>query len=160
MNRRPIIPNHWKTIDYAEVIRWLPHRYPFLMVDRAVVNPDPEHFEACAWKGVTSTEPYFQGHFPDRPVMPGVLLIEAIAQTAALAALWHQEKTNTARIMYLISIEHARFRGVVTPGTCLLIHAWLDRRRSRFVWFRGRVWDEQRIVAEARLSSTLADQDR
>ena len=154
---RPTVPGDWPRLDHAEITRLLPHRYPFLLVDRAAVNPDPDRWEGFGWKGVTVNEPYFPGHFPGTPLVPGVLLIEAIAQVAALSVLWHQDEGLAGRIMYLLGVENARIRATVTPGTCLMIHAWVDRRRHRFIWFRGRIWDGDRVVAEARISSTLAE---
>ena len=151
MKQRPVVPETWAVLSPPEVQRLLPHRYPFLMIDRGYLNPDA--FECIAFKAVTFNEPYFPGHFPGEPLMPGVLMIEAMAQAAALTYLWRYPEYS-GQTMYLLGVDQARFRMKVSPGQLLLIHAWLDRQRGPFLWFRGRIWVDDAVAAEARLSTS------
>ncbi len=151
MTTKPTISADWQYLDTHTVLSLLPHRYPILLVDRAYVHP---HDCACLGiKNLTVNEPVFQGHFPNEPLMPGVYLIEAIAQTAALAVLIRHPHMQ-GRSIYLLGVEQARFRQKVLPGDRLEIYAWLDRQRGSFLWFRGRIWVDDRVVAEARISTS------
>ena len=154
--QRPVPDDTWIRLGPVEVRELLPHRYPFLMVDRVAIHPDAGQPKALGWKGVTQNEPFFEGHFPNEPVMPGVLLVETIAQVAALSVLWHRRASAAGALMYLLSIDQARIRDRVVPGTLLEIYAYLERQRGRFVWFKGHIWDGDRMIAEARIASTLA----
>ncbi|MFT6263097.1 MAG: 3-hydroxyacyl-[acyl-carrier-protein] dehydratase, partial [Dasania sp.] len=113
-------------IGYKEISRMIPHRYPFLLIDK-VLDLKP-YKSAIGLKNVTINEPFFQGHFPKHPVMPGVLIVEAMAQTAGVHVIWsmENEKPETAgleRLVYFMSVESAKFRKPVEPGDQLYIHA-------------------------------------
>jgi 3-hydroxyacyl-[acyl-carrier-protein] dehydratase len=150
MRAKPEVTTAWVALDAGQVQALLPHRYPFLMVDRAFLHPD--RWEALGFKGVTYNEPFFPGHFPQEPVLPGVLMVEAIAQVAALTVLWRHPEARH-RPIYLLGIEQARFRQKVVPGHLLEVHAWRERQRGMFVWFKGVIWVGDQVVAEARLST-------
>jgi 3-hydroxyacyl-[acyl-carrier-protein] dehydratase len=120
------------TMDIQEVMRRLPHRYPFLLVDRVIECVPKQSIRAL--KNVTITEPFFQGHFPGRPVMPGVLMLEALAQTAGIlafvtAGIYPTEKTQ----IYFVGIDKARFRRPVVPGDQIILKATLERA-LRGIW--------------------------
>ena len=130
-------------IDIARIMRMIPHRYPFLMIDRVV---DVVSGESCVGvKNVTINEPFFQGHFPQRPVMPGVLVIEAMAQTAAVIVVEKLGVENQGKLVYFMTIEEARFRRPIGPGDQIRIHCRKERSR-------GNVW---KFSAEARVDGTL-----
>ncbi|NBP97829.1 MAG: 3-hydroxyacyl-[acyl-carrier-protein] dehydratase FabZ, partial [Burkholderiaceae bacterium] len=113
-------------IDIHRILKLLPHRYPFLLVDR-VIELDPGK-TIKALKNVTMNEPFFQGHFPDFPVMPGVLIIEALAQTAAL--LTFSEEHDPEDVYYFAGIDGARFKRIVLPGDQLIMHATFERGKA------------------------------
>jgi len=132
-----------KTIDINRIVEMIPHRYPFLMVDRVIdVVPDQS---ATGVKNVTINEPFFQGHFPQRPIMPGVLIIESMAQTAAVLVVETLGESAEGKLVYFMSVDSARFRKPVQPGDQLLIHVRKERSR-------GNVW---RFSAEAKVGDTL-----
>jgi 3-hydroxyacyl-[acyl-carrier-protein] dehydratase len=132
-----------KTIDIGRITQMIPHRYPFLMIDRVV---DLVSGESCVGiKNVTINEPFFQGHFPQRPVMPGVLVIEAMAQTAAVIVVEKLGAESEGRLVYFMTIEEARFRRPIGPGDQVRIHCRKERSR-------GNVW---KFSAEARVDGTL-----
>jgi 3-hydroxyacyl-[acyl-carrier-protein] dehydratase len=132
-----------KTIDIGRITQMIPHRYPFLMIDRIV---DLVSGESCVGiKNVTINEPFFQGHFPQRPVMPGVLVIEAMAQTAAVIVVEKLGTESEGRLVYFMTIEQARFRRPIGPGDQVRIHCRKERSR-------GNVW---KFSAEARVDGTL-----
>jgi 3-hydroxyacyl-[acyl-carrier-protein] dehydratase len=142
--------------DVLQVMRILPHRYPMLMVDRVVeIEPD---VKAVGIKNVTINEPQFEGHFPGRPIMPGVMLVEAMAQTAAvLVARSDLSLVPENKIVYLMSIETARFRKPVTPGDVLVVHVAKKRRRGNAWKFDGRCTVDGQVVAEATFGAMAAD---
>jgi 3-hydroxyacyl-[acyl-carrier-protein] dehydratase len=142
-------------LDIEEIMRLLPHRPPFLLVDR-VVALEP-NVRLVAVKGVTMNEPFFQGHFPARPVMPGVLILEALAQAAALLAMKSLPPDLGPKLTYLMGIDGARFRRPVVPGDRLELEVVITRQK-------GAVWKEQgtarvdgQIAAEAEFMAMLAD---
>ena len=121
-------------VDVAGIMEMIPHRYPFLLVDRVVdIQIDRS---AVGIKNVTINEAFFQGHFPRNPVMPGVLIVEAMAQTAAVLVVRSLGKGAAGKLVYFMTIENARFRKPVTPGDQLRIHVAKDRSRGN-VWGRG-----------------------
>jgi 3-hydroxyacyl-[acyl-carrier-protein] dehydratase len=141
-------------VDIGGVMRMLPHRYPFLMIDR-VVALEPER-SAVGIKNVTINEPFFPGHFPTHPVMPGVLVIEAMAQTAALLAFeTAQARLAEREIIYFAGIDDARFKRPVVPGDQLIMRAELERQ-LRGVWkFSAVAHVGEQLAAEARLMCTM-----
>ncbi len=143
--------------DIARIMRAIPHRYPFLMIDR-VLELVPGH-SAVGVKNVSINEPFFQGHFPNHPVMPGVLIIESMAQTAAVLVVETLGAGAAGKIVYFMSIEGAKFRRPVVPGDQLRIH--VNKLRHR-----GNVWKFQAIarvdgtdVAEATYAAMIMDTD-
>ncbi|MFN0218903.1 MAG: 3-hydroxyacyl-ACP dehydratase FabZ [Hyphomicrobium sp.] len=141
--------------DIARVMKLLPHRYPFLMVDRMY---DMKGDESCVGvKNVTINEPFFQGHFPQYPVMPGVLIIEGLAQTAGALCVSTIEENYQAELVYFMGIDNAKFRKPVLPGDQLHYHVKKIRNRGRVWRFRGVAMVNGHVVAEAEISAMLAD---
>ena len=142
-------------LDIARIMRAIPHRYPMLMIDRVedvVLNES-----AIGVKNVTVNEQFFQGHFPDHPVMPGVLIIEAMAQTSAVLVVESLGEASAGRLVYFMTIESAKFRRPVVPGDQLRIHVARERRR-------GNVWKFKAVarvagvdVAEATYAAMILD---
>src|SRR5919106_2689317 len=125
------------TIDIMQIMEMIPHRFPFLMVDRVVdLKPDES---AVGIKNVSINEPYFQGHFPRQPVMPGVLIIESMAQTAAVLVVVTLEGAAAGKLVYFMTLEDARFRKPVFPGDTLRVHVTKLRNRGNVWKFRGEV---------------------
>ncbi|MEK6607764.1 MAG: 3-hydroxyacyl-ACP dehydratase FabZ [Myxococcota bacterium] len=154
------------TLDIDAILRILPHRYPFVLVDR-VIGCDPGKRIVCI-KNVTFNEPHFAGHFPGQPVMPGVLIVEALAQAGALLAAsarptgrpHAQAGFDAARqIIYLLGIDKVRFRAAVRPGDRLELEVVPLRIGSKVWKMRGVARVEGRTVAEAELLATIADRD-
>ena len=143
------------SIDIDGVMRMIPHRYPFLMIDR-IVDLIPGT-EATGIKNVSINEPYFQGHFPSRPVMPGVLLIEAMAQTAAVVVVHSLGPQSEGRLVYFMSVESARFRKPVFPGDTLHVHVSRQRNRANVWKFAGEAKVDGVLVAEAVYTAMILD---
>ena len=137
-------------MNIHQVLEYLPHRYPFLLVDR-VLSCEPGK-EICALKNVSANEPFFNGHFPRYPVMPGVLIIEALAQAAAiLSFLTMNEKPDDNSLYYFVGIDNARFKKPVLPGDALHLHVVLDKH-MRGVWrYNAQAKVEGELVAAAQL---------
>lgn len=147
MSDGPVLP-----LDVTAIMRLLPHRYPFLLVDRVIEFSG----ESCrAIKNVTINEPFFVGHFPGHPVMPGVLILEAMAQTAAVHACLKLGKQAGEQAFYLVSMDKARFRKPVVPGDQLVLTTSLLRGRGRIWKFRGEVHVAGQLVSEAEFMATL-----
>jgi UDP-3-O-[3-hydroxymyristoyl] N-acetylglucosamine deacetylase/3-hydroxyacyl-[acyl-carrier-protein] dehydratase len=138
-------------LDTAAIQRILPHRFPFLLVDR-IVELIPER-RAVGIKNVTINEPFFQGHFPNRPVMPGVMIIEALAQISGILMLNRPE--NLGKYAYFIAMDKVKFRRVVLPGDSLLLEAEVIKLRSKSGLMRTRALVEGKVVAEADLMFAL-----
>src|SRR6266446_10713984 len=141
----------------AEIMRILPHRYPFLLVDR-VIEVDPDK-RIVALKNVSINEPFFNGHFPGAPVMPGVLTIEAMAQAGAILGLLErkpEELKNT--LVYFMGIDEARFRRPIVPGDQMRIVAEVLRRKSIIWKMQGQVYVGNELAAEATLLSSIGQQ--
>lgn len=142
-------------LDIQRIMQMLPHRYPFLMIDRLVdIVPGKS---AVGIKNVSANEPCFQGHFPNQPIMPGVLIIESMAQTAASLVVYSLGSEAEGKLVFFMSIENARFRRPVTPGDRLLVY--VEKRHSRAnVWkFRGVAKVNDQVMAEATYSAMLLD---
>jgi 3-hydroxyacyl-[acyl-carrier-protein] dehydratase len=143
------------TADILRVLQLLPHRYPFIMVDRIY---DMDRDESCVGvKNVTINEPFFQGHFPAFPVMPGVLIIEGIAQTAGALCVSNIEENYRADLVYFMGIDKAKFRKPVLPGDQLHYHLKKIRSRGRVWRYFGEARVDGQVVAEAEISAMLAD---
>ncbi|WP_173978320.1 3-hydroxyacyl-ACP dehydratase FabZ [Magnetospirillum sp. UT-4] len=144
-----------KVIDIGRIMEMIPHRYPFLMVDKVIdVFPDRS---AVGIKNVTINEPFFQGHFPSRPVMPGVLIIEAMAQTAAVLVVETLGPSAEGKLVYFMSVENARFRKPVGPGDQLAIHVFKERSRGNVWKFRGEAKVGETLMAEATYAAMILD---
>jgi 3-hydroxyacyl-[acyl-carrier-protein] dehydratase len=141
------------TIDIHRILQMIPHRYPFLLVDR-VLDVVPGE-SAVGLKNVTMNEPHFQGHFPDRPVMPGVLIVEAMAQTAAVIVVSHLGTESEGKLVYFMSIENARFRKPVEPGDQLMIHCKKERQRGNVWKFFAEAKVDGVVVAEASYTAMI-----
>jgi 3-hydroxyacyl-[acyl-carrier-protein] dehydratase len=133
--------------DILTIKRMIPHRYPFLLIDR-VVNIEPAR-SAVGIKNVSVNEPYFEGHFPVRPVMPGVLIIEAMAQTSAVLVVQTLDLLDSNLLVYFMGIDEAKFRHVVQPGDRLDLHVTVIRGRSKVWKFRGEAKVGDMLCAEA-----------
>lgn len=144
------------SMDITEILRYLPHRYPFLLIDRVLAYEPGKSIEAL--KNVTINEPFFVGHFPHHPVMPGVLIIEAMAQAAAiLSFVTMGAKADNKSIYYFVGIDNARFKRPVTAGDSLRITVNLTRH-VRGIWkFSALARVEDVVAAEAELMCTVRD---
>lgn len=144
--------------DHGWDLRWvmsvLPHRYPFLLVDR-VLELEPGK-RVLALKNVTVNEPYFQGHFPGHPVVPGVLLVEGMAQAGGLLLL-HDHEERDGKILYFTSIEKARFRRPVVPGDQVRYEVEVLQKRSRYAKLAGKVMVGETLAADAVIASAMVD---
>ena len=155
MNDRPMPRQEVATKDVMEIMRMIPHRYPFLMIDRVVdIIPD---VSAIGVKNVSINEPFFQGHFPRQPVLPGVLIIEAMAQTAAVFVVETLEGAAAGKLVYFMTVDNARFRRPVFPGDVLKIHVSKIRNRKNVWKFRGEARVEGTLMAEATYSAMIMD---
>lgn len=142
------------SFDIQEIMKLLPHRYPFLLVDR-VIECD-EQRRIVAIKNVTINEPFFQGHFPGVPVMPGVLQIEAMAQVGGI--LINRINNAGERVPFFMSIDNAKFRRVVKPGDQLRIEITITTLKSKVAKFSGKVLVDGEVASEADLMCMLTDQ--
>ena len=142
--------------DIARIMKLLPHRYPFLLIDK-MIDMDGEE-SGTAIKNVTINEPFFQGHFPGKPVMPGVLLVEAMAQAAGALVLNHLGEEHAGKLVFFMSIDKARFRKPVLPGDVVHFHVKLSNKRAP-VW---KYWAEAHVdgkkVAEAEIGAMLMNE--
>jgi 3-hydroxyacyl-[acyl-carrier-protein] dehydratase len=146
-----------KTFDVQQILKYLPHRYPFLMVDRIIDAVDD--VSCVGIKNVTFNEPHFQGHFPGQPVMPGVLLIEGMAQTAGAFCIRYEttDESKPAPLVYFMTIDKAKFRKPVVPGDQVEFHVERTNRRRNMWWFRARALVDGQCVCEAEFSAMLGD---
>ncbi len=142
-------------LDIKRVMAALPHRYPMLLVDR-VESLDPEK-GITAIKAVTINEPFFQGHFPGRPIMPGVLIVEALAQAAGVLAVEALGLAGSGQLVYFMAIEGAKFRQPVEPGVLLKLEVEFVQKRSSVCKFAGRATVGGKLAAEASFTAMIAD---
>ena len=143
-------------MDIHAILKQLPHRYPFLLVDRVVELERNTRIRAI--KNVTFNEPYFTGHFPGRPVMPGVLILEALAQAAGLLAFDAMGQVpDENNIYYFVGIDGARFKRPVEPGDQLILHAAIDRARAGIYRFNCKATVGDEVACEAAIMCTMRD---
>lgn len=143
------------TFDIARIMDAIPHRYPFLLIDRVVeVVADQT---AVGIKNVSINEPFFQGHFPGHPVMPGVLIIESMAQTAAVLVVETLGPSAAGKLVYFMSVEGAKFRRPVLPGDQMRIQVTKERSRGPVWKFSGEAWVDGVVVAEASCTAMIRD---
>jgi 3-hydroxyacyl-[acyl-carrier-protein] dehydratase len=141
-------------VNIEDILKMVPHRYPMVLVDRLhVINED----EAIGIKNVTFNEQFFQGHFPNKPIMPGVLIIEAMAQSAGILVMHNFGPDAGEKMVYFMSIEDARFRRPVVPGDTLYIHVKKIRQRGRVWKFKAEVKVKDKLVAEGTYSAMIAE---
>jgi 3-hydroxyacyl-[acyl-carrier-protein] dehydratase len=142
-------------LDIKRVMAALPHRYPMLLVDR-VESLDPDT-GIVAIKAVTINEPFFQGHFPARPIMPGVLIVEALAQAAGILAVEALGLAGSGKLVYFMAIESAKFRAPVEPGVLLRLEVEFVQKRTSVCKFAGRATVDGKLAAEASFTAMIAD---
>ncbi|MEO5733600.1 MAG: 3-hydroxyacyl-ACP dehydratase FabZ [Rubrivivax sp.] len=149
-----MIPKHPPEMDIQRILRMLPHRYPILLVDRVLELEKRVRIKAL--KNVTINEPYFVGHFPARPVMPGVMILEALAQAAALLSFESMEsEPEPDMVVYFVGIDNARFKRPVGPGDQLVLHAEIDRAKSGIYRYKTWATVDDQLAAEALLMCTM-----
>jgi 3-hydroxyacyl-[acyl-carrier-protein] dehydratase len=142
-------------IDVRRIMEMIPHRHPFLMIDRVVDAVANER--ATGIKNLSINESFFQGHFPARPVMPGVLIIEAMAQTAAVLVVHTLGPESEGKLVYFMSVDNARFRRPVFPGDQLEVHVVKQRHRGNVWKFEGRAKVGENLMAEAVFAAMILD---
>ncbi len=142
-------------IDVQRIMEMIPHRYPFVMVDRIIdLKVDDS---AVGLKNVSVNEPFFEGHFPGHPVMPGVLIVESMAQTAAVLVVQTMGPDAEGKLVYFMSVDECRFRKPVVPGDQLHVHVTKERRRGNVWKFRGVAKVDGQTVAEAVYAAMILD---
>ncbi len=142
-------------MDVRKVMAALPHRYPMLLIDRVeLLEPD---VRIVATKAVTINEPFFAGHFPGRPIMPGVLIVEALAQAAGVLAVESLGLAGSGKLVYFMAIDGAKFRTPVEPGVLLTLEVEFVQKRSSVCKFKGRAKIGDKLAAEANFTAMIAD---
>lgn len=141
--------------DISKVMEFLPHRYPFLLIDRVLDTDESEYL--IALKNVTINEPFFQGHFPEQPIMPGVLILEALAQATGLLAFSSMGDGHESKLYMLVGIDKARFRGQVAPGDQLSLSVKLKRDMRGIGQYECQALVGDRLVAEAQMMCSAQD---
>ncbi len=139
-------------IDIEEILKFLPHRYPFLLVDRVLEIEGGKFITAI--KNVTYNEPYFQGHFPEKKIMPGVLVVEALAQTGGIL-LYHTVAEPETKFVLLSKVDNLKFRKPVVPGDQLRLRVEIIKLKSRFCHVRGTASVDNEVVAEGEIMASL-----
>jgi 3-hydroxyacyl-[acyl-carrier-protein] dehydratase len=142
-------------INIEQIMTMIPHRYPFLLIDKVIDVVANE--SATGIKNVTMNEPHFTGHFPTRPVMPGVLIIEAMAQTSAVLVVETLKLHSEGKLVYFMSVENARFRKPVVPGDTLHIHVKKERNRANVWKFSAEAKVDGTLVSEATFTAMIMD---
>ena len=145
------------TADLDRIKRMIPHRYPFLLIDR--VDNIIKGKSAVGIKNVTANEPHFQGHFPDKPIMPGVMIVEAMAQTAGVLVVETLEMIDQDLLVYFMTLDKTRFRQLVEPGDVLELHVSILRGRGKIWKFWGEAKVNGEIAAEAEFSAMIITPD-
>jgi len=143
-------------IDIKEIMTLLPHSYPFLLVDR-IIEIEPGK-RVVGIKNVTYNEPFFPGHFPGRPIMPGVLIVEAMAQTAGILAFKSISEEDQGKPVFFLGIDNVRFRKPVVPGDQLRLELEVTRHRQSIWGFKGQSFVDGKLVAEADLLAMLGEE--
>jgi len=146
-----IVPEN---IDIVEILNTLPHRYPFVMVDR-IISMEIGN-EITGLKNVTINEPFFQGHFPGRPVMPGVLILEGMAQVGGIMAFYSNPEAIGKKLLFFAGIDKARFRRPVVPGDQLILKLQLIKSKRSLMIMVGKAFVEDKIVSEAELMASFS----
>ncbi|MCA0406417.1 MAG: 3-hydroxyacyl-ACP dehydratase FabZ [Proteobacteria bacterium] len=141
------------SLDIMKLLECLPHRYPFLLVDKITEMRGTDYILGV--KNVTFNEPHFQGHFPSAPVMPGVLIIEGMAQTAGAACVASGDAGGKAKVVYFMTVDKCKFRKPVVPGDVLEYHMTRINRRRNMWWFKGEAKVDGQLVAEAEVSAMV-----
>jgi 3-hydroxyacyl-[acyl-carrier-protein] dehydratase len=141
-------------LDIVEIMKLLPHRYPFIMVDRILEVEVGQRIVGL--KNVTINDNFFQGHFPSQPVMPGVLIMEGMAQVAAILAYLTEPESVGSKLVYFAGMDGVRFRQKVVPGDQLIFKIVFNKRKSRIWMLDGKAFVDEKLVAEAQLMATLA----
>ena len=144
------------TLNIDDILRMLPHRYPMLMVDRIIECDDEKRIVGI--KNVSANEPYFQGHFPGLPIMPGVLQLEAMAQTGGLLLKRVAGESAARGVTYFLSIDKVKFRTPVRPGDQMRIEAEITKCRQKAARFKARVLVDDKVASEAELMCMIADE--
>jgi 3-hydroxyacyl-[acyl-carrier-protein] dehydratase len=144
-----------KSMDIAGILKALPHRYPLLLVDRVISLELGERIHAV--KAVTFNEQFFQGHFPSRPIMPGVLQVEAMAQAAAILGIETLELAGTGKLVYFMGIDGAKFRAPVEPGCLLDLKVEFLQKRSRVYKFAGNASVDGKTTCDCEFTAMIAD---
>ena len=144
-----------RTYDVAQILNALPHRYPLLLVDKVVDLRIDEEIHAL--KAVSFNEQFFQGHFPGRPIMPGVLQIEALAQAAAILAIETLELAGSGKLVYFMAIDEAKFRAPVEPGCLLDLNVGFVQKRARVCKFWGKASVDGKVTCEVQFTAMVAD---
>ncbi len=150
-------PVETTTADLQRIMRAIPHRYPFLLIDRVVGIE--RHRRCTGIKNVTANEPYFQGHFPSKPVMPGVLIVEAMAQTAGVLVIETLEQLDNDLLVYFMTLDNTRFRRLVEPGDVLELHVEIQRGRGKIWKFLGQAKVGSALAAEAEFSAMIINEE-
>ena len=143
-----------KQYDIKEILKLLPHRYPFVLVDRIL---EVKHGEKIiGLKNVTINEPFFQGHFPTEPIMPGVLILEGMAQAGAILAYLTDMEEYGGKLVYFAGLDGVRFRQKVVPGDQLIFEITITKRKSKLFKLDGKAFVNKKLVTEAQLMATMA----
>lgn len=145
-----------RVIEIGEIMDMIPHRYPFLLIDKVTDIVPGE--SAIGIKNVTMNEPFFQGHFPGHPIMPGVLIIEAMAQTSAILVI-ETTGNRAGNVVYFMTVDQARFRKPITPGDQVELHVTKQRNRGNVWKFSGEARVDGKLMAQAVYSAMIVDQN-
>ncbi|MCZ4282033.1 3-hydroxyacyl-ACP dehydratase FabZ [Kiloniella laminariae] len=155
MSEEAVTAEEGRSVGILEIKEMIPHRYPFLLIDR--VDNILKDQSAVGLKNVTINEPFFEGHFPRQPIMPGVLIVEAMAQTAAVLVVETLDGAAAGKLVYFMTVDEARFRKPVGPGDQIRIHVTKTRSRGNVWKFEGKALVDGKLVAEAKFAAMIMD---